>query len=248
VVLIVAGLAMAGGAFFLLYSHRRGEGAPAEEIPEEPDAEPPQEPVDVQVSESEEPPAPQAETPPAAAPPRPEPPTGKPVAVTESPSGEPPMSQQPSPGTPPPENDPQLFPVVTLLRHDVTGELALQVGGRLYRKTEELKGSPDWNRVEYAARDLVRWLEGSPQPTRQPEPRREEAPAVGGSMIEQINRILEIKLTAQGGSSRGVRLAEAPGGGVRVYIGVQGYAIDEVPDPAIRSAIREAVAEWEASS
>jgi hypothetical protein len=66
-------------------------------------------------------------------------------------------------------------------------------------------------------------------------------------MVEQISQILEAKLTAQSASSRGVRLVEGPGGVVRVYIGVQSYGLEEVPDPAIRAAIREAVAEWEAS-
>jgi hypothetical protein len=64
-------------------------------------------------------------------------------------------------------------------------------------------------------------------------------------MVEQINRILQGKLGAQPEGGRGVRLAEGPGGSVRVYIGVQAYGLEDVPDPAIRESIREAVAEWE---
>ena len=145
------------------------------------------------------------------------------------------------------QSDQTLFPVVTLLRDDVSGELVLQVGPHTYRNASDLKESADWTRVEYAARDLTRWIGGEMPPTRKAEPRYEE-PATSGSMVQQINQILEKKLAAQPGLARGVRLAEGPGGAVRVYIGVQAYTLEEVPDPAIRSAIREAVAEWEARS
>lgn len=154
------------------------------------------------------------------------------------------MTDQPSA----PQPDPRLFPVVTILRDDTTGALALQIGPRTYRTAAELRESGDWTRVEFAARDLARWLEGETQVERKTEPRREEPPATGGSMVEQINRILEDKLAAQPTNVRAVRLAEGPGGTVRVYIGVQGYSLEEVPDPAIRAVIREAVAEWEARS
>lgn len=149
---------------------------------------------------------------------------------------------------PAPQPDPRLFPVVTILRDDTTGALALQIGTRTYRTAAELKDSGDWTRVEYAARDLARWLEGSTQLERKTETRREETTASGGSMVEQINRILEGKLAGQPVSARAVRLAEGPDGSVRVYIGVQVYGLEDVPDPAIRAVIREAVEEWEARS
>jgi hypothetical protein len=67
-------------------------------------------------------------------------------------------------------------------------------------------------------------------------------------MVEQIGQILESKLAARPGSSAApVRLVEGPGGSVRVYIGLQSYSPEEVPDPEIREAIRASVAEWEAS-
>ena len=149
---------------------------------------------------------------------------------------------------PPPvtDADRRLFPVVTLLRDEASGELALQVGTRTYREPAELRESPDWNRVEYAARDLGRWVQGDAPPTHPVEDRRSGGNAAPGSMIEQINRILEGKLADQPAASRAVRLVEAPDGAVRVYIGVQSFSLDEVPDPAIRAVIREAVAEWEA--
>ncbi len=151
-----------------------------------------------------------------------------------------------APVPPPPDSDRRLFPVVTLLRDEVSGELALQVGTRVYRGPAELKESPDWTRVEYAARDLGRWMQGATASTPTGEPRRDSGSAAGGTMIEQINRILEGKLAGQPAASRAVRLVEGPGGAVRVYIGVQSFSLDEVPDLAIRSLIRESVAEWEA--
>jgi hypothetical protein len=156
------------------------------------------------------------------------------------------MAEQAPPVLPSPE--PRLFPVVTLLRDEVTGQLALQVGPRLYHEAQALRESSDWTRVEFAARDLARWVEGGAAPPRRTEAARpEEPPKKTGTMVEQISRILETKLAAQSASGRGVRLVEGPGGAVRVYIGVQPYSLEEVPDPAIRAAIREAVAEWEAS-
>lgn len=159
------------------------------------------------------------------------------------------MTDQPPSPSPRPPGDARLFPVMTLLRDDVTGDLVLQIGPRTYRNRADLEASGDRTRVEYAARDLNRWLEGEEvEQARKVEPRHEETPSAGGSMIQQINQILEGKLAAQPGLGRGIRLAEGPGGSVRVYIGVQGYGLDEVPDPAVRAAIREAVAEWEARS
>jgi hypothetical protein len=157
------------------------------------------------------------------------------------------MTEQAPPA--PPTPDRRLFPVVTLLRDEVTGALALQVGPRVYTDPKELRDSSDWTRVEFAARDLGRWVEGqsSLPPTRRVEDRRSEDAPRAGSMIEQINHILEAKLASQPASARAVRLAEGPGGSVRVYIGMQPYGVDEVPDPAVRAAIREAVAEWEAT-
>ena len=154
------------------------------------------------------------------------------------------MTEQAAPTPPAPEQ--RLFPVVTLLRDEVTGQLALQVGTRVYRDPQALRDSSDWTRVEYAARDLSRWIEGSAPVPRKVEERRPEEKPKPGSMVEQINLILETKLANQPGSSRAARLVEGPDGSVRVYIGVQPYNLDEVPDPAIRAAIREAVAEWEA--
>jgi hypothetical protein len=64
-------------------------------------------------------------------------------------------------------------------------------------------------------------------------------------MIDQINTILERKLAESPQGLKGVRLVEGTGGALRVFVGLQSYAFDEVPDPEVRKVIREAVAEWE---
>jgi len=139
----------------------------------------------------------------------------------------------------------RLLPVAALLREDVTGDLVVQVGDRVYRRAEDLRGSADANRVQSASADLTRWIAGgsSSKPGTVGATREEKA-AKSASMIEQINTILEEKLAA-GSPLQGVRLVEGAGGTVRVFVGVNSYPVDEVPDPQVRHLIRQAVAEWE---
>jgi hypothetical protein len=143
------------------------------------------------------------------------------------------------PSTPPRRT----IPVATLLRDEVTGKLIVQVGGREYYLASELRESRDWHRVEYAAADLVQWL-GGPPAGRAGEAGRGPRP-LAKSMIDQINTILERKLAESPQGLKGVRLVEGTGGALRVFVGLQSYAFDEVPDPEVRKVIREAVAEWE---
>jgi hypothetical protein len=138
--------------------------------------------------------------------------------------------------------------VATLLRDEVSGELIVKVGDHEYRSADELRGSRDWTRVEFAASDLSKWIE---QPVRRPAPEREVEPSERGkplSMIEQIDEILQRKIEASGQSQLAVRLIEGHEGSARVLIGVNSYELGEVPDESISTLIREAVAEWEASA
>lgn len=143
----------------------------------------------------------------------------------------------------------RVIPVATLLRDEVTGGLVVRVGDHEYRTARELLESKDRQRMEYTAADLSRWLgteKSAPRPT-PAEPIARPAPRRPVSMVEQINEILERKLQEQPQVKRGVRLAEGPGGGIKVYIGIDSYtAIDDVPDAEVRQLIRDAVAEWEA--
>ena len=257
-ILIAAGIALAAAAFVVVYRGREAEELEGEASrPAEKPAEktPPKAGPATVGPPLRRPGLPPAESAPVATPVRVPPESRPPIAPEAAPPvllpGEPTMTDQPPILPPAPGAERRLLPVVTILRDEVSGELALQVGNRTYRSQDELKASADWTRVDYAARDLARWLQVRDVPTRQAEERRDGATVGGvtgggGTMIEQINRILEGKLADQPASSRAVRLVEGPGGTVRVYIGVQSFNLDEVPDPAIRSTIREAVAEWEA--
>ena len=75
----------------------------------------------------------------------------------------------------------------------------------------------------------------------------EDRPATpAGSIVGQIDSILQMRLAGTPLEDRGVFLAQSPEGGVMVYIGLTKYnGIDDVPDPEVKAAIRAAIAEWE---
>ena len=91
-----------------------------------------------------------------------------------------------------------------------------------------------------------------PQPVQRAVPRpstiapedRPVAPA--GSIVSQIDSILQARLGGTPLEDRGVFLAQSPEGGVMVYVGLTKYmGVNDVPDPEIKAAIRAAIAEWE---
>ncbi|HUG35151.1 MAG TPA: hypothetical protein VMJ90_10305 [Anaerolineales bacterium] len=66
------------------------------------------------------------------------------------------------------------------------------------------------------------------------------------SIVAQIDSILQTRITGTSIEERGVFLAQSPDGGVMVYVGLKKYmGVDEVPDEEIKSAIRDAITEWE---
>jgi hypothetical protein len=153
----------------------------------------------------------------------------------------------------PPSDHERAIPVATLLRDELTGSLIIRVGDREYRSAAELLASNDRQRIEYTAADLNRWLgidrSPSPRPAPGETPAKRAAPRRPASMVEQINAILEKRLLERPELSRGIRLAEGPGGAIKVYVGIDSYnGIDDVPGADIRQLIREAVAEWEAGA
>ncbi len=158
-------------------------------------------------------------------------------------------SAESEPYMPEPEPGPRIQ-VATLLRDEVSGELIVQVGDREYRSADELRESGDWTRVEFAASDLTHWID---QPAVRPYRERDTETETGDrtkpmSMIEQINAILQEKIEAIGDPHLAVRLIEGLEGNAKVLIGVHSYELGEVPDETISNLIREAVAEWEATS
>ena len=76
---------------------------------------------------------------------------------------------------------------------------------------------------------------------------KDERPAApANSIVAQIDSILQQHLVGTPLEERGVFLAQSPEGGVNVYVGLTRYlAVDEVPDPEIKAAIRAAILEWE---
>ncbi len=73
---------------------------------------------------------------------------------------------------------------------------------------------------------------------------RPVAPA--GSIVSQIDSILQTRLVGTPLEERGVFLAQSSEGGVIVYVGLTKYmSVDDVPDPQIKAAIRAAISEWE---
>jgi hypothetical protein len=135
--------------------------------------------------------------------------------------------------------------IATLARDNRTGRLVLIIGDREYTNPWDLKATDDWPNVEQGSLDLATWLGEAASPGSGPRSRGKKTPPVTKSLVDEVNEILERKLVESGLTHRGVRLSEDQEGSVRVYIGIQGYSMDEIPDPDIREVIRQAVAEWE---
>jgi hypothetical protein len=74
----------------------------------------------------------------------------------------------------------------------------------------------------------------------------EEKPFSSLSIVGQIDSVLQSRLVNTPLFNRGIRLHESPKGAVEVFVGLQKFSsVDEVPDEAIKTAIRAAIAEWE---
>lgn len=84
----------------------------------------------------------------------------------------------------------------------------------------------------------------TPRPGTLAKEDRPVAPA--GSIVSQIDSILQQRLVGTPLEERGIFLAQSPEGGVMVYVGLTKYmGIDDVPDPEVKAAIRAAISEWE---
>ena len=139
--------------------------------------------------------------------------------------------------------------IATLLRNEMTGRLVVKIGDQRYSEAEDIKDPQSLARLEGAAADLIKWLatldSARPAPEAGVAAKAKKPPEKPKSMIEEINEILEERC-AKGGAPSGLRLYEGHEGTVRVYVGVNSYAVDEVPDKKIHRVIKQAVAEWEA--
>ena len=81
----------------------------------------------------------------------------------------------------------------------------------------------------------------------QPQAQKPEEKNIGTlSIVNQIDTVLQTRLMNTQFSKSGIRLQESVQGGVEVYVGLQKFSsVDDVPDEAIKSEIRAAIAEWE---
>jgi len=232
VILIVVGIALALLAYAFILNRREQEKGPGGATPEPSEA--------LAAAEVESTPAPRLPPAPAVEPPA----APAPIAIPAAPPKQAAATAVPPSPASAPVPSRRTLAVATLLRDEVTGKLSVLVGGREYANAEDLRASRDYARVEYATADLVQWLGATAVRERTAERVKEETKKPL-SMIEQIDEILQRKMTELAGAPRGVRLVEGAGGSLRVFIGVQSYAFEDVPDAEVKSIIREAVAEWE---
>lgn len=162
-------------------------------------------------------------------------------------------------------------PDLLRLNREPSNELVLEVEGQHFGKKEEL--SPENRRkVVNLLVELRPWLE-TPAGTSPLEKKSsasgevqiqaeqevpfppKPAPVLAikdpstrqpGSIVSQIDGILQTRLAGSPLANQGIRLVESATGGVIVYIGLQKFeGIDVLPDPQIQAFIRQAVAEWE---
>jgi hypothetical protein len=89
-------------------------------------------------------------------------------------------------------------------------------------------------------------IQSSPKPAAPDRKPEAEKNISSLSIVQQIDTVLQARLADSPLDKRGIRLQESIQGGVEVYVGLQKFlTVDDVPDEAIKNAIRAAIAEWE---
>jgi hypothetical protein len=141
------------------------------------------------------------------------------------------------------------------------GKLGLEMDGQRIEGKEMLQPEQR-RRLVNLLLDLRPWLETAPdsspvqtiqeRPAKPPIPTTTAKPAVeqpavaAFSIVAQIDEILQDRLVGTPLAGRGIQLQESPEGGVIVWVGLQRFeGIDAVPDPEVKTAIRQAVEAWE---
>ncbi len=156
------------------------------------------------------------------------------------------------------------------LWRDPAQKLNLDLDGR---SADPKALTPEQHRRLMELLNLMRpWLQGSDElvqkpapPPVKPEPERPimnptvaevvasekaspkiKAPTQPGSIIQQIDAILQKKLAGTHLEKRSIRLQESLEGTLWIYVGLKRYeGIDAVPEEEIKTVIRQAVAEWD---
>jgi len=93
---------------------------------------------------------------------------------------------------------------------------------------------------------VPRPVQSAPQPLSAAKKPEAEKNISAMSIVQQVDTVLQARLKNTPLAKQGIRLQESIQGGVEVYVGLNKYnAVDDVPDEAIKDAIRAAIAEWE---
>ncbi len=154
-------------------------------------------------------------------------------------------------------------PEAHVWRDRASGRLALELDDQIISSPQALSAEQR-QKAEKLAAELTRWLGIQPVqaapaagvPVRPAVPPVEVAPVVpaaapaahpaSGSIVQQINDVLQEQLDGTPLAERAIRLSDGPRQTVVVWVGGQRYeGIDAVPDPEVKAAIRAAVSEWE---
>jgi hypothetical protein len=89
----------------------------------------------------------------------------------------------------------------------------------------------------------------SPRPPKEQKPKEEKPKVNLKSIVEQVDEVLQQKLTGTIFEEQDIHLLEGPAGAVIVQIKNDKFeGIDAVPNPEIKELIRQAVTEWEKGS
>lgn len=154
--------------------------------------------------------------------------------------------------------------MLRIFQRGVGYPLLIEIGGRRYRKIDDIEDGREQALVMAALRKLVAQV--SPDelaaPAEQSPPAVEEAPqpdhrvsppAAAGvsspaslSLIDEIDDILQ-SILADDPDAPAVVLRQAPDGGMRINVEGRIYDdVDDVQDPKVREALQAAVERWEA--
>lgn len=143
-------------------------------------------------------------------------------------------------GDPSPDRKKRLIELVTVMRPWLEGGQSSQA---VPQPVAPVQTQPVLGPVQDA---VLRPVQSSAQPLpplKKPEPEKNISSL---SIVQQIDTVLQARLTDTSLAKRGIRLQESIQGGVEVYVGLQKFhAVDDVPDEEIKTAIRAAIAEWE---